>query len=198
MENEKFYSILRFKNITAQSVDTHIKEADSLKEACAYKDCSFVIVQRKLPGESFPGTGLFCPKVYSYKFLGKNEQPYFINYKNAKCDDYIIVTKRRDYYYETAIATINITDRNKETALVALEEVYDDIFSFFNALILLLTDFTDNCSSDWNLYRIRQDYSEKIIKLQEQLGKANTQVADLKLKLKASRTKNKRKQTQRK
>jgi len=196
MQNDKYYSILRFNAITPQTIDTHMKEADSLKEACAYKNCSFVIVQKRLPGEAIPGTGLFYPNVYSYKIQDKNEQPYFINYKAVKCEDYIFVTKRMAYYHSKAQVFVSVTDRNKETALAELNDVYDDVFSFFNILFLFLSDFNDNCSADWNLYRIRQDYSAKVALLQEQLEKANTQVADLKLKLKASRAKNERKKTE--
>ena len=187
MENEKYYSIIGFNKIKPENLDAHFKECETLHEALGHKDCSFIIVQRKLPGESIPGTGLIYPKVYSYKILDKREEPYFIEYKRMKCTDFIIRTKRMAYYDATADCTVVFLDRNGETGLGKLAGVYDSGLSLFMSLISFMMELEENCSADWKLYQIRKELNTTIEKLEDELKKVNAENENLKDKLKELR-----------
>lgn len=189
METENYYSITGFNKINPGNLETHFKECDNLEEAITHKGCSFIIMQRKLPGEDIPGTGLFYPHVYSYKILDKNGKPFFIKYKRVVCTDYIIKTKRMAYYDATADCEVSFSDRNGETASGKLSGVYDSGISFFKGFVNFMIDLEENCSADWNLYRIREGLAEKINTLERELEKSNENITILKEKIKVLRDK---------
>lgn len=93
------------------------------------------------------------------------------------------------YYDATADCEVSFSDRNGETASGKLSGVYDSGISFFKGFVNFMIDLEENCSADWNLYRIREGLAEKINTLERELEKSNENITILKEKIKVLRDK---------
>ncbi len=184
MENEKIYGVAGFEKINKTNIDAHIKEFETFDEACSFPNITFIVIKKRRDGENIPGTGLYFPNIFTYKIVDVNKQQYFIQYGNNKSSDCIIKTKRLAYHDHIGKGEIAIHDRNDEIDTIELDANYDSSIGIVKNFIGFLLDFEDSYSSDWKLYRIKKDLTEKIRTLEDQLTNANLKILNMAKKIK--------------
>jgi hypothetical protein len=191
MNSETIFAVTRFNKIKKDTIDSHIKQCESSEEAIKLPNFSFLVIKKGLPGENVPGGSFFCPNVYNYKIVDRNNDPFFIQYGNGICDDYIIKTLRSAYYDESGSGDISFTDRNGDVEKIDISAGFDKGISIIRNLVNFLIEFEEKYNSDWKLYRIKNELDNTIKSLEEKLKNASLQITMLKKKIKDLRKKHK-------